>query len=187
MATTAIHKLTLDPIGKCSNAFFSETTNMIKAKLYMNVHWMVHYILCVFCSDMKFKMAATAGLSLTLDPMRKMFQNASSLKPLGQFKPNCPGMIIGRSSVFYADRKSKWLPPQVIVLTRTIWGKYRNIFFSEAIALIEPKLCINHWKVLYKLCVFYVDRNFKMTTTAGNSFYIGPIVFFYNQVNDTGS
>jgi hypothetical protein len=28
---------------KCSNAFFSETTNMIKAKLYMNVHWMVLY------------------------------------------------------------------------------------------------------------------------------------------------
>jgi hypothetical protein len=37
------------------------------------------------------------GLSLTLDPMGKMFQNASSLKPLGQLKPNCPGMIIGRS------------------------------------------------------------------------------------------
>jgi hypothetical protein len=35
---------------------------------------------------------------LTLDPMGKMFQNASSLKPLGQVKPNCPGMIIGRSS-----------------------------------------------------------------------------------------
>ena len=42
---------------------------------------------------MKYKMAATAGLSLTLDPMGKMFQNASSLKPLGQLKPNCPGMI----------------------------------------------------------------------------------------------
>jgi hypothetical protein len=28
--------------------------------------------------------------------MGKMFQNASSLKPLGQLKPNCPGMIIGR-------------------------------------------------------------------------------------------
>jgi hypothetical protein len=42
---------------------------------------------------MTFKMAATAGLSLTLDPMGKMFQNASSLKSLGQ-KPNCPGMII---------------------------------------------------------------------------------------------
>jgi hypothetical protein len=38
MATTAGHVLTLDPMGKCSNAFFSETTNMIKAKLYMNVH-----------------------------------------------------------------------------------------------------------------------------------------------------
>jgi hypothetical protein len=56
------------------------------------------------CSDMKFKIAATAGLSLTLDPMGKMVQNASSLKP------NCPGMIIGRSSTmlfFNADRKSK--------------------------------------------------------------------------------
>ena len=26
-----------------------------------------------------------------------------------------------------------------------------------------------------------------MATTAGHSFYIGPIGFFYNQVNDTGS
>jgi hypothetical protein len=40
----------LDPMGKCSNAFFSETTNIIKTKLYMNVHWMVLYKLYVFCS-----------------------------------------------------------------------------------------------------------------------------------------
>jgi hypothetical protein len=46
---------------------------------------MALYKLYVFCSGMKFKMAATAGLSLTLDPMGKMFQNASSLKPLGQY------------------------------------------------------------------------------------------------------
>jgi hypothetical protein len=56
-------------------------------------------------------MAATEGLSLTLDPKGKMFQNASSLKPLGQMKPNCPGMITGRFSTnfmfFYVDRKSK--------------------------------------------------------------------------------
>jgi hypothetical protein len=30
VAATAEHRLTLDPMGKCSNAFFSETTNMIK-------------------------------------------------------------------------------------------------------------------------------------------------------------
>jgi hypothetical protein len=46
---------------------------------------MVLYKLYVFCSGIKFKMAAMAGLSLTLDPMGKMFQNASSLKPL-----DCP-------------------------------------------------------------------------------------------------
>ena len=69
MAATAGHRLALDPKGKCSNAFFSETANIIKAKLYMNVHWMVLYKLYIFFPDMKFKMAATAGLSFTLDPM----------------------------------------------------------------------------------------------------------------------
>ena len=98
MAATAGHRLILDPMGKYSNAFFSETTIIIKAKLYMNVHWMVLYKFYVFYFDIKFKMAATAGLSLTLDLMGKMFQNASSLKPLGQLKPNCSGMIIGRYS-----------------------------------------------------------------------------------------
>jgi hypothetical protein len=57
------------PIG--SNVKLSSAVAAILYKLY------------VFCSDMKFKMAATAGLSLTLDHMGKMFQNASSLKPLG--------------------------------------------------------------------------------------------------------
>ena len=33
MAAIAGHRLTLDPMGKCSNDF-SETTNMIKAKLH---------------------------------------------------------------------------------------------------------------------------------------------------------
>jgi hypothetical protein len=75
-------------------------------ELYMHVHWMVLYKLDVFCSNMKFKMAATAGLRLTLDNMGKMFQNASTLKPIdienrnlvedlpmmipGQFGFNCP-------------------------------------------------------------------------------------------------
>jgi hypothetical protein len=67
MAATAGHRLTLDPMGKCSNAFFSETTNIIKAKLCMNIHWMVLYKLYVFCSGMKFQMAATAGHSLTFE------------------------------------------------------------------------------------------------------------------------
>ena len=71
-----------------------------------------------FCSDMKFKMTATAGLSLTLDPMGKMFQNTFSQKPLGQLKPNCPGMIIGRSSTnfmfFMSIGNPRWPPPQDI-------------------------------------------------------------------------
>ena len=131
MATTAGHRLTLAPLGKCSNAFFSETTNMIKGKLCMNVHWMFLYKRYLFCSDMKFKMAATAGLSLTLGPMGKMFQNASSLKPLGQLKPNCPGMIIGRSTTKFLFSmpmigNPRWLPPQVIALTQDHMGKIQK-------------------------------------------------------------
>ena len=162
MAATAGLSLTLDPMG---NAFFSETTNMIKAKLYMNVYWMVLYKLYVFCSDMKFKMAATAGLSLTLDPMGKMFQNASSLKPLeGQLKPNCPGMIIGRSSsltnfskrfFFIVDRKSKMAATAIHRLTLDPMGKCSNAFFSETTNIIKAKLYMNvHWMVLYKFMFF---------------------------------
>jgi hypothetical protein len=91
---------------------------MIKAKLYMNVHWMVLYKLLFFCPDMKFKMAAKAGLSLTLDPMGKMFQNTYSLNPHGPLTPNCPGMIIGRSSTKFLFLMSignpRWLPPEDI-------------------------------------------------------------------------
>jgi hypothetical protein len=112
-------------------------------------------ILKVFCSDMKFKLAAMAGLSLTLDPMGKWFQNASSLKPLGQLKPNCPGMIIGRSSTkfrfCYADRKSKMATIAGHRFTLDPMGKCSNAF-SEITNQTESKLDRNvHWMVLYKV------------------------------------
>jgi hypothetical protein len=48
----------------------------------------------------------------------KMFQNASSLKPLGQLKPSCPGMIIGMSFTkilfFMPIGNPRWPPPQDI-------------------------------------------------------------------------
>jgi hypothetical protein len=45
---------------------------------------------------MKLKMAASAGLSLTLDPMGKMFQNASSLKPISWISDRHKKQIICR-------------------------------------------------------------------------------------------
>jgi hypothetical protein len=70
-------------------------TKIFETKLPRNDHWKVLYKVYVFYADRKFKLAAMTRLSLTLDPMGKMFQNASSLKPLGELKSNCPGMIIG--------------------------------------------------------------------------------------------
>ena len=87
---------------------------------------MVLYKIYVFYSDMKFNMAATAGLSLTLDPMGKMCQNASSLKPLGQLKPNCPCIINGKSCFFMPIGNPRRMPPQVIVLTQSHMGKIQK-------------------------------------------------------------
>jgi hypothetical protein len=47
----------------------------------------------------------------------------------------CPVVAFG---FFMPIGNPRWPPPQVIVLTQDHMGKYRNIFFSEAIALIEP-------------------------------------------------
>jgi hypothetical protein len=101
-------------------------------------------------------MAATAGIRLTLDPLGKMFQNGSSLKPLGQLKPNCPGMITGRSStkilVFFADLKSKMAATAEHRLTLDPMGKCSNVFLSETTNQTESNLDRNvHWIVLYKV------------------------------------
>ena len=69
MATTAGHRLTLDPMGKCSNAFSSEINWSIETKLSRNDHWNVLYKVTVFYDDRKSKMAAIAGLSLTVDSL----------------------------------------------------------------------------------------------------------------------
>jgi hypothetical protein len=140
---------------------------------------MILYKLYVFCSDMKFKMAATAGLNLTLDPMGNMFQNASSLKPLEQLKSNCPGMIIGRSSTkflfFYSDRKFKMAATAGHRLAFYPMGKCSNAF-SETTNMIKAKLYMNvHWMVLYKLYVFCPVMKFKMAATAGLNLTLDPM------------
>jgi hypothetical protein len=127
---------------------------------------------------MKFKMAITAGLNLTLDPNGKMFQNASSLKPLGQLKPNFPGMIIGRFStnLFYADSKSKMVTTAGHRLALDPMGKCSNAFFSETTNMNNAKLYMNvHWMVLYKFYVFCSDMKFKIAVTARLSLTLDPM------------
>ena len=146
-------------MGKCSNAFFSETTNIIKAKLYMNVHWMVPYKFYVFCSDMKFKMAATAGLSLTLDLMggnvSKRFFSETTRTVETKLHRNDHWKVLYKFYVFYADRKSKMADTAGHRLTLDPMGKCSNAFFSETTNIIKAKLYMNvDWMVLYKFMFF---------------------------------
>ena len=146
MAAIAGHRLTLDPMGKCSNAFFSETTNMIKAKLYMYVHWTVLYNLKVFCSDMKFKMAATAGL-INIGPygknVSKCFFSETTWTIETKLPRNDHWKVLYKASVFYADRKSKMAAIAIHRLTLDPMGKYSNAFFSETTNIIKAKLYMN--------------------------------------------
>jgi hypothetical protein len=81
--------LIYDPMGKCSNTFFSETTNIIKAKLYMNVHWMILYKLYVFCSDMKlYYGGGHLGFPIGIKNI-KFVENLPMIIP-GQFGFICP-------------------------------------------------------------------------------------------------
>jgi hypothetical protein len=71
-------------------------------------------------------------------------------------KPNCPGMIIGKSSTklfyFYEDRKSKIVAPTGYRLILDLMGKCSNAFFSETTNQTETNLDRNvHWMILYKI------------------------------------
>ena len=116
-------------MGKCSNTF-SETTNMIKATLYMNVPWMGLYKLG-FLFRYEIQNGGYGRPQFNSGPYGKMFQNAS-LKPLGQLKPNCPGIIIWRSSknfgFFMLIRNPSWL---ILISTCVLTNKLQTSFLIE--------------------------------------------------------
>ena len=121
---------------------------MIKAKLYMNVHWMVLYNLKVFCSDMKFKMAATAGLTkFNIGPygknVSKCFFSETTWTVETKLPRNDHWKVLYMVCVFYADRKSKMDATAGHRLTLDPMGKYSNAFFSETTNMIKAKLYMN--------------------------------------------
>jgi hypothetical protein len=69
------------------------------------------------------------------------------LKPLGQLKPNCPGMIIGRSSTnfmfFMPIGNARWPPPQYIE-----WFQRRSVLkhFSHRVQCKTKFCCSRHFE-----------------------------------------
>jgi hypothetical protein len=65
-------------------------------------------------------MYSLALIIFVVSEKKAFVQNASSLKPLGQLKPNCPGMIIGRFSTnvmfFMPIGNPRWSANQSILL-----------------------------------------------------------------------
>ena len=99
-----------------------------ETKLPRNVHWKVLYkvYMCFVFSETTwtvetklqsffvpiFKMATTAGLSLTLDPMGKMFQNPSLKWTIETKLPrNSHWKVLYKVYVFFMPI-SRWPPPQ---------------------------------------------------------------------------
>ena len=91
--------------------------------------------------DMKFKMAATAGLSLTLVPygnnVSKCFFSETTWTVETKLPRNAHWKVLYKVSVFYADRKSKMAATAGHRLTLDPMGKYSNAFFSETTNMIK--------------------------------------------------
>jgi hypothetical protein len=73
------------------------------------------------------------GFPIGIKNKKKMFQNASSLKPLEQLTPNCSGMIIGRSSITFwfcmTIRNPRWPPPLASIVQVVSEKKRFETFF----------------------------------------------------------
>jgi hypothetical protein len=84
---------------------------------------------------MKFKMAAMAGLSLTLDPMGENVSKRIFSETIWTIETKLPRKdhwkVLYKVSVFYADRKSKIAATARHKLTLDPTGKCSNAFFSE--------------------------------------------------------
>ena len=142
-------------MGKCSNAFFSETTNMIKAKLYMNVHWMVLYKLS-FLFRYEIQNGGYGRTKFNIGPygknVSKRFLSETTWTIETTLPRNDHWKVLYKFSVFYADRKSKKAATAGHILTLDPMGKCSNAFFSETTNQTVSKLDRNvHWMVLYKV------------------------------------
>ena len=119
MAATVIHRLTLDPMGKCSNAFFSETTNIIKAKLYMNVHWMVLYKLYVFLFRYEIQNGGYGRTWFNIGPygkhVSKRFFSETTWTIETKLPRNSHWKVLYKVYVIFMPiENSRWPPPQDI-------------------------------------------------------------------------
>jgi hypothetical protein len=117
---------------------------------------------------MKFKMAATAGLSLTLNPMGKMFQNML----IYVLRWRHLGFPIDIKNINFVENLPMIIPGQFGFNCPSDVSKR---FLSETTKTVETKLPRNdHWKFLYKVSVFYADRKSKMAATAIHRLTLDP-------------
>jgi hypothetical protein len=104
MAATAGHRLTFDPMGKCSNAFFPETSNMIKAKLHeCSLDGPLQTLGFLFRYEIQ-----NGGYGRTKFNFGPYGKNVSKrFFSVTKLPRNDHWKVLHKVSVFYADRKSK--------------------------------------------------------------------------------
>ena len=92
----------------------------------------------------------------------EILKESSPLKLLSQFQPNFAEMILGWSPFKFMSVSTVLYPRWPPLLKIEISSNGKNL-------KVETKLPRNdHWKVLYKVTVFYADRKSKMAATAGH-------------------
>jgi hypothetical protein len=77
--------------------------------------------------------------------------------------PNCPGMIIGRSSVFYADRKSKMAATTGHSINTGPYGENTEIYYSLKLLLSFHTLLYNMWSLTLSTAVKIDNSNQRLS------------------------
>ena len=99
----------------------------------------------------------------TLNSEWLSFQKSSPLKPLDQMKPNFARSLYGRSFIkfvhFIPIGQQTW-PPWAIL--NSDWLSFQKSSPVKLLGQMEPNVGRKHlWEVLYKVCLFRLDRNNK--------------------------
>jgi hypothetical protein len=130
---------------------------------------------------MKFKMAATAGLSLTLDPMGKMLLLWNHLDSWNQTAQewSLEGPLCGSHLGITINIKNTNFVKDLPMIDAQFRFNQCNSFREEYISVFSPYgSVLILWPVvvvLYKLYVFCSDMKFKMAATAGLSLTLDPM------------
>ena len=162
--------LTQDHMGIYRNIFFSETTELIEPGIDMNDDWMALYKVTFFILVGNPRWLPVCRLLSKLSHLMLLLRN--HWVNWNQTWQECSLDGSLQNYCFFVVAEYSTLLPGPIMWSD--WLNFQKSCILKLINWLKPNFMNDHWNVLYKVSVFYVDQKSKMAATAGHRFKTGP-------------